>query len=448
MQKTKNSFNKLLWFYLFLNPFLDIFSGSYIYAKYSDLPDVFNIDIGLTPSLVVRMAMLLVFAVYIILLKDKKSVIAALPLAAAFVLSVVSEYLMQHSVSIMTDVQYFAKFCYNVAVIFVYGNYFSTCGYSKDELLERLYKMMCIASFILAAGIIIPYIFDFGFYTYADRFGYRGFRGIYYSGNDITATLMLITPITFCKFLSLAKEKASRNTLVFFGFAPVLSTLCLFLIGTKTAYVAIFISLVFTLIYGFSRKKRNKEDRTLKYILYISLGVIASMGVLSLLAWQSVFTTIATSLIGIGDAAGESTKTLVLSGRQVLLKKAFEQFRDGGVITWLFGLGRGSQEKVIEMDIFEVIFYYGVFGTVCMLWLYMKIGIGFVAKFFKNINFATLGVFISLGTCVFYLIIAGHVLFSVTSGFYFAFILIYGTYLLKGASPLSGNNKQLPDSGD
>ena len=443
MQKTKETFNKLLWFYLFLNPFLDIISGSYIYAKYSDQLSIFDIDIGLTPSLVVRLAMLLVFAVYIIILKDKKSVIAALPLAAAFALSIVSEYLMLHSINIKADVQYFAKFCYNVAVIFVYGNYFANCGYTKDELLERLYKMMCIVSFVLSAGIIIPYIFDFGFFTYADRFGYRGFRGVYYSGNDITATLMLITPITYCKFLSLSKEKTALKTLVFFGLAPVLSTLCLFLIGTKTAYVAILISLVFTLIYGFSRKKRNKEDKTLKYIMFIAAGVIASMGVLSLLAWQSVFTTIATSIIGIGDAAQESTKTLVLSGRQVLLKKAFEQFRDGGVITWLFGLGRGSQEKVIEMDIFEVIFYYGIFGTVCMLWLYMKIGIGFVVKFFKNMNFATLGVFIALGTCVFYLIIAGHVLFSVTSGFYFAFILIYGTYLLKDASPLEGKNKPI-----
>lgn len=434
MTKVKENLNKILWFYLLLNPFLDIVSGSYIYYQYGHLLNVNEASIGLTPSLVIRMAMLLFFAVYILIMRDKKAILAAVPMIVAFCLSVASEYVRLGSVNEMTDAQYFTKFFYNILILFVYADYCKTCGLSRDELLERIHKMLCIVSFILVAGIIIPFIFDFGFFTYADRFGYRGFRGIYYSGNDITATLMLITPITLCNYLSLSSRKRlGWKRWLFYGLAPVLSTLCLLLIGTKTAYMAVAICVVLILLYGIFRKLRcSRSDRTLLGVVIYALAVLVSMALLSVVAQHSVFASILNSFSGIDSAAKESTQTLVLSGRQIKLHDTLSLFKNGGPATWVFGLGRGAVTKVIEMDVFEVLFYYGVFGAVCMLWIYCKAGINFIAGFFKHINFNTLGAFISLGTCVCYFIIAGHVLFSVTSGFFFAFLIVYGTYLLSG----------------
>lgn len=430
MTKVEDKFNKVLWIYLFLNPFLDIFSGGYIYLQYGRMLKLNDATIGTTPSLYIRMAMLLFFVVYLLVLKNKKAVLTALPMIAAFLLSVFSEYHRLHAVHLMTDAQYFAKFFYNVLILFVYAAYFRSCSADREALLTRFRRMLCIVSFILVAGILIPYIFHIGFFTYADRFGYRGFRGIYYSGNDITAVLMLVTPITLCNYLAISRrEKQSFKTWAFYGLPPVLSTLCLLLVGTKTAYMALGILILLALLYSIWRKRRVQGDRAVLCIGVYLLSVLLSMGLLSLLARQSVMATILNSIGGFNKAANESMQTLVLSGRQTKLREAAALYGQGGVLTWLFGLGRGSVTRVIEMDVFEVLFYYGVFGAVCMLWLYCKLGFSFLRSFFKHIDFQTLGAFVSLGTCVCYFVIAGHVLFSVTSGFFFSLTVVYGCYL-------------------
>ena len=81
------------------------------------------------------------------------------------------------------------------------------------------------------------------------------------------------------------------------------------------------------------------------------------------------------------------------------------------------------------MDVFEVLFYYGLVGAVFMLWPYLKLGIGYLVRFFKHCTMLSFAVLISLGLCAGYLVIAGHVLFSVTSGLYFSFMLLYGRLL-------------------
>ena len=82
-------------------------------------------------------------------------------------------------------------------------------------------------------------------------------------------------------------------------------------------------------------------------------------------------------------------------------------------------------EKIIEMDIIEVFVYYGVFGLASMLWLYLTQGIKVVIELFRAFSLRNLACCIALALCVGFLVLAGHVLFSVTSGFYFAFMIGY-----------------------
>ncbi len=67
-----------------------------------------------------------------------------------------------------------------------------------------------------------------------------------------------------------------------------------------------------------------------------------------------------------------------------------------------------------------------------MLWLFFKEGVAFVGRFFRQFSVLGLGAFLSLGLCVGYLTIAGHVLFTVTSGFYFAVTLAYARFITGG----------------
>ena len=74
---------------------------------------------------------------------------------------------------------------------------------------------------------------------------------------------------------------------------------------------------------------------------------------------------------------------------------------------------------------YAAVFYYGVFGFAAMLWLYVKLGAAFLRGLFRKFSITSFAAFIALGVTVGYLIIAGHVLFSVTSGFYLSFTLLY-----------------------
>ena len=124
-------------------------------------------------------------------------------------------------------------------------------------------------------------------------------------------------------------------------------------------------------------------------------------------------------------AEKEDLETAVLSGRTTTLDKVITQFREGMPLTALVGVGRGSQQKVIEMDLLEVVFYYGLLGAAAMLWLYLLQGVRMVIDLFRAFSLRSLAVCVALGLCVGYLTLAGHTLFSVTAGFYFAFMIVY-----------------------
>ncbi|MFR4972039.1 MAG: hypothetical protein ACLUB2_00835 [Butyricicoccus pullicaecorum] len=81
------------------------------------------------------------------------------------------------------------------------------------------------------------------------------------------------------------------------------------------------------------------------------------------------------------------------------------------------------------MDLFDVGLMYGLFGFVTMTQMYIRYGVQFLMNMVRNFNVLVFGAFISLGITVGYLIVAGHILFTVTSGFFFAFVLVYARLL-------------------
>ena len=118
-------------------------------------------------------------------------------------------------------------------------------------------------------------------------------------------------------------------------------------------------------------------------------------------------------------------EVVVLSGRSDKFASQFDLFRDGGPLTWLFGIGRSTVDNIIEMDIFEVIIYYGVVGAAAMLWLYVWLAVSFIKSLLKQFDIISFALFIGLGMSCGYLVLAGHVLFSVTSGQYFVLAIAF-----------------------
>lgn len=430
-QKLAQKMENFFWAYLWINPILDIVSGVFIaMLAYNFRAFTNEGGFAITPSLVVRMLVLVGLAVYILVIRDWKAVKIASPMIVAFLMSVVSEFLFFGQVNIMSDVQYFAKFGYNIAILLVYTNVFVRSPLSRAQVLDKIHKAISISLILLTLAIEIPFILGVGYTTYADRFGFRGTRGFFYSGNDITGAFMMLLPLALCYYLHISAQKFDRKTMIFHGIGPAMTILCMALIGTKTAFLAIGVTLFFAVGYALWQMKADGKQSLrrlgwLVVMLVVVMLIISGLSMALSATGATVFDTIRISLDGFADAAEESTSTLFFSGRTDKFMVTWADYSAAGPLGWIFGIGRGMQEAIVEMDVCEVFLYYGVFGLFAMLWLYVKLGVEFLIALPKKFNLLALGAFISLGLAAAYLIVAGHVLFTVTSGFYFAFTLVY-----------------------
>lgn len=442
MQKSLKGLEKFFWLYLLFNPILDIVNGLYIWMltrgyggmdalNYRELTNAGGMTA--TPALVVRMLVLLVMVVYVLMLRDKKAILTALPMGAAWAMSVLSEFIWVGKVNLSLDVTFFARFAYNVAVAMVYLNLFRRSELSRDRLIEKIHAYVNGMTIVFSLGILIPYVLNIGYSTYYDRFGARGVRGFYYSGNDITGALMILLPLAIAYFLFIPRRNFTRGRMLFYSLGPAMSIICLMLIGTKTALLAMIgetaVMVIFALVCAI------RGDRELLRRMVILAGITVVVGLvfngLSMLlngAGRSIMDMFKESVGAMQEAAEEEGGSLI-SGRGNKLAATFADFKAAGPIAWLFGVGRGSQGHIIEMDLFDVGLLYGVFGFVTMTQMYIRYGVQFLMRMVKNVNVLVLGAFVSLGITVGYLTVAGHILFTVTSGFFFAFVLVYARLL-------------------
>ena len=155
--------------------------------------------------------------------------------------------------------------------------------------------------------------------------------------------MMTLLPLCICFFMQLPRG-TSRKRLIPYATAPAFTLVAMCLIGTKTAFIgvgaAVAAPFVFALVEFF-----RKKDRTLLVRLAIILVIFGlTLGCLMLFASANVLSMISESLQAAGDISErEGAATALLSGRQDKLKRAFDQYRDGGLYCILFGLGRGTQ---------------------------------------------------------------------------------------------------------
>jgi len=415
----------IFWSILLINPFLDIFTGFYYNIilgmgtyELRKMP-----SLGITPSLVVRLVFLLFFALYLLILWDKKSILALLPIGGAFLLSLLSEWFTFGGIAFFTDAQYIVKFTYNILVLMVYSRvFFRQWESGKREIPARIERLLVITAVILSVSILVPAFFGIGFSTYADRFGYRGNCGFFYSANDITAVFALLQPLT----LGLAMRDSKSGTSLPRVIACALTANTLLIIGSKTAFLAVAFSFVLMAVYALVVSLKTRSAVLWRGYLW-SLGcAVVLLMLLILCSGGRIWELICVSFGITGSLVEtEGAEVAFLSGRLDKLRSIFPDFRNGGILVWLFGLSRGSREVVLEMDLFEVFFYYGLVGCVALLWFYVRLAVQFFISLFRHCDEITFAGFTALGLVFGYLFLAGHVLFTVTSGLYFSLVIVF-----------------------
>lgn len=428
MLKAKTVFEKVFWLMLLASPFLDLINGiwTYIYCggdggmlSSLDLPA----DMGIGPSLVIRMVVLLIMALYILLEKKWKALAMLAAVGVCWVLTVFFG-LRRGEFSLSADMQYIVRYGYCLAALVVYGQLLKNCG-DRELIKSRCDKLLTLAVGITAVGVLVPYILGMGFFTYADPLGYRGSRGFFFAGNDITVVMMLLLPLVLAAFMEQDKLKGSLWAwlqLLSAGFCFV----SMLIIGTKTSFLAIGVTAAAMVVYAIVLGLREKKWKALLRCVMVAAVVAVTMLALTLMSETNPMDTISDSMAATGEYMEQAgAETVIFSGRTAVLKSALADMKETLPLSVLFGVGRGSQSHIIEMDILEVVIYYGLLGAAAMLWLYLAQGVCVVVDLFRCFSLRNLACCTALALCVGFLFMAGHVLFSVTGGFYFAFLIAY-----------------------
>lgn len=409
--KDRGMFIKIFMIYILINPFIDLLSGVFL--------DIFKIETSITPGIVIRMAFLVLMGIYILVERDSVNIKYILLMGITWILTVAGEIIFNTNKSLFTEIQYFARFAYNLIIIFVYERVLYRLKDKDINWRENYFNSIVLAGMVFAVVIVISFITSSGFGTYDGNVGTKGY---FHSGNDVTAVLSIILPISMLELLQKDKKYNNWKKAFLRYFAPIIISMALILIATRVAYLTvIFCFITFGIFIFFRCGKLQKK----KFIILAAI-VISTTALLFVTpkGGESISKSVERQKTNI-ESRDDEVLTYILSSRNYKAKEAIKQYMEGNFYTKLFGIGRGSQVYTIEMDMLEVFFYYGIIGFTILMYPYIMRGLAFLFYMFKNFDMENFALFLSIGIGAGTAFLAGHVLFSATSGIYLSLIVAF-----------------------
>jgi hypothetical protein len=224
------------------------------------------------------------------------------------------------------------------------------------------------------------------------RFGYNG---IFLAGNE--SSFVLICMISFLYFQAYY-ENGSKLFLLVAVLASLLS-------GMKAVYLFVFLLGIFHLVLKFKK---------IHLIWLVPLSVYIGIQVIDYLKSEEFQTLIAFFMRTLKN---NGLLYMMLSGRnEILMNESIIILQDWTFLNFLIG-GRNVILYIMEMDFFDLILFFGAFGSLIYLYLFYKL---FVKKLLLH-KFFTFFIFSILLLSFF----GGHFMTSPTSAGYFSLVIIY-----------------------
>lgn len=322
------------------------------------------------------------------------------------------------------------------------------CFIQHKEKLYRIKNAIYLSGIIYALMLLIPLLTNTALKTY--DYNKAGFTGWFYSPNEISGIVSLIVPFIIIK----AFEEQNIKRKIFYTIISLLYIFIIFTIGTKTPIFAVFITLIgyllLSLIQFFNKKTKSKENLQ-NFIIIVFLIVFATFNFKGGIAFNNIvlqsnnYQNFSESLqTNNGEQTNleneetynnefidrdpelENPKTskilnMIFSSRDIYLIERFEEWKKASLKDKLFGTGQiihknnSAFHKLIEIDIFDVFFCYGVVGYIIFIlplfYIVCKMIIYFIKKFKLFIkNYDYWSYYISVALSVLISSIAGHTL--------------------------------------
>ena len=286
------------------------------------------------------------------------------------------------------------KEAYGLSIIFYYiilGQFFS--NYKSDLINDKVITYIYLMYLLL---ITIPRIFlnDIIFNSY----------------NDVSSILVGLLPIVINYLIK--KKNYGLGLLIFIGLVA-----SILILGTKVSF---FGSLLVILYFIIKYLKNNYKKISKKKII---IGIIVLFVLIPLLGYIFVnsyaFERVMKNINYFKAYKFDFyfINKVIFSSRLEFLGELFSLFIKSPVITFIFGLGSTmlSTMKLVEIDIFDILFRIGIFGLIVYLFLFIRL---IYKNELKGVYLFSLILFIGIS------LFSGHVFISTCVSIYPALLFL------------------------
>ncbi len=338
--KFNKNFDKFIYLFLLFSPLLDALTSIFVR----------NTNLGFSIGTIVRGIFLLLCIIWIRYNVENKKILIFFALYVALALMY---FFGTYKGNILPEITNLFQIFYLPMTLLFFSKY------NNDKIDDKL--IVKIYLFYLNL-IIIPYLFNLGYSlteSYSNKVGYFGF---FIGGNEISAILVGLSPIV----LTYVNKSKSYILKV----VTYLELLCVIvLVGTKTLFIGIIITLLYLLYkrLRYSYVVMNEKKSKLPLLIGIPIVIILIVLFPKIPMIKNINTTLDYYKIhSVKDVFKlENIDNIVFSKRLSNLSNVHKEFMKGETQDFIYGLGKTKIEKinVIEIDIFDIFYSIGIFGT-------------------------------------------------------------------------------------
>lgn len=421
MQNSKQA--KFIYLFLLIQPIIDILTSFMV--RYG--------HVSLTIGMLLRGGFLLISLIYLIFYsKSKYKKTSLIYLGILFIYFLFYFFTKKELLAgqyLFTEIKYSFKYFYFPVITACIINVYDEFNLQK----EKIFKIFIIDLIIYAIFILVPEALGLSFNSYTNN--YKGAVGWFYAANEIGAILVLLFPYLY--YFVFKRESIIKTSIIF-----ILVIISITILGTKTSFFGLLIAEILYLIYFLCHRKQN---RGLGFKMCLILILLSFVVIPQLPAVKNLQNSIIDVNAVEEDKDNEDEIVMfpnnqfldkvikvVYSGRQIFCYRVAKIYKSAPLSDKIFGLGFVNRpainnkhiEKLVEIDLFDIFFHYGILGFIIyfipLLYIIIRTLVlifqkKFAMSFFKMTNMYVILIMIVVSS------IAGHVLGAPAVSIYLSF---------------------------
>ena len=376
--------DNILNVYLLIQPILDVLT-------------YYNIKINL-----ILRGIFLLFCIYYMFINKNHRILLYCLIGISIIYFVY--YFFGSNYSLFPSIRMIFLFLYLPIVLLFFSNY-----KLKDN---KIYTIVIFEYLLILA---ICYVFNIGSSIYEDetlQFK-QGFRGVFNSINEVGATISVLFPIS----LIYLKDKKKYILGILLIFLMILSSA---ITGSKTIFGFTIITILYLLITtNYQRiKKLNTKNKIILIMAIIVLLILGTIIFINSRVYKNMVGQ--AKFFNVEKIFSMSFFNKVLfNNRLSFIKPNYINYTKG-IIPIILGLAlENPVYKLVEMDLFDLIFRFGIVGLCLYLSTFIKV--------FKSIKITKYNSLFLYSIIILLIIsfVSGHVLFNPSVSLYFGVLVGY-----------------------